>query len=604
MIEPGCGNLTVDPFTMVILRRRFEAVIQEMVNALYRSGRSGIINTAKDFSCSVTDHKLQAISTAVGLPMHVGAIELTPAAVLEKFGRAALQPGDCFASNSSYHGNTHCADFTLSAPVFVDGELAFFSIARAHFADMGFPTPTTYSPLSRDVYEEGLMLPCVRIQQDYKDQQDVIDICRANIRIPDQFYGDYLATLAAVRAGERGFKEICRKYGLPTVRAFLDQYQAYGEAMAIAAIRKLPRCRIEKEFRYDSELAAYPDGIPVRAVMEVEPDAATITIDLRQNIDNLPLGINLTEATVLACTRNGVLNVLGPEIPRCTGAFRRIRTLMREGSAIGKPAFPAATSAATTNLAMLLMPLIQSMFAEMNVGLGTACGTIGNPASCSTLNGSDSRRGGRRFANQIIMGYWAGPALYGHDGWLTYGGSGSQGVLTQASVEVVEQQQPILVERLEIRTDSGGAGQWEGAPSALTIYRTRDDAVRFTANTGGRDFPPPGVAGGGDGAANHSYVERRDGTRTELPISLDVTLQPGERLISEACGGGGYGDPLLRDPERVAERLRAGWISETRAHDTYGVVVDTLDEIFVVDVAATDALRAQLRDKRTSQGGA
>jgi N-methylhydantoinase B len=99
-------------------------------------------------------------------------------------------------------------------------------------------------------------------------------------------------------------------------------------------------------------------------------------------------------------------------------------------------------------------------------------------------------------------------------------------------------------------------------------------------------------------------VERRDGTRTELPISLDVTLQPGERLISEACGGGGYGDPLLRDPERVAERLRAGWISETRAHDTYGVVVDTLDEIFVVDVAATDALRAQLRDKRTSQGGA
>jgi N-methylhydantoinase B len=137
MIEPGREPPTVDPFTMVILRRRFEAVSQEMVNALYRSGRSGIINTAKDFSCSVTDHKLEAISTAVGLPMHVGAIELAPAAVLANFRRADLQPGDCFASNSSYHGNTHSADFTLSAPVFVDGELAFFSIARAHFADMG-----------------------------------------------------------------------------------------------------------------------------------------------------------------------------------------------------------------------------------------------------------------------------------------------------------------------------------------------------------------------------------------------------------------------------------------------------------------------------------
>ena len=602
MTQSGPAPHTVDPFTMVILRRRFEAVIQEMVNALYRSGRSGIINTAKDFSCSVTDHKLQAISTALGLPMHVGAIELTPAAVLEKFGTASLKPGDCFANNSSYHGNTHCADFTLCAPVFVDGELVFFSVARAHFADIGFPTPTTYSPLSRDVYEEGLMLPCVRIQRDYADQPDVIDICRANIRIPDQFYGDYLATLAAVRAGERGFQEICRKYGLATVRAFLDQYQAYGEAMAAAAIRKLPRCRIEKEFRYDSELAAYPDGIPVRAIMEVDPDEAIVTIDLRHNIDNVPLGINLTEATVLACTRNGVLNVLGPEIPRCTGAFRRVRTLMREGSAIGKPAFPAATSAATTNLAMLLMPLIQSMFAEMNVGLGTACGTIGNPASCSTLSGTDSRRGGRRFANQISMGKWGGPALHGHDGWLTYGGSGSQGVLTQGSIEVVEQQQPIIVERLEIRPDSGGAGRWEGAPSALTIYRTRDDVVRFTANTAGRDFPPPGVAGGGNGAANHSYVQRRDGTRTELPISLDVTLQPGERLISEACGGGGYGDPLLRDPQRVRERLRAGWITGARARDTYGVVIDTSSEVFSVDIAATEALRAELRAARAVQG--
>jgi N-methylhydantoinase B len=175
-------------------------------------------------------------------------------------------------------------------------------------------------------------------------------------------------------------------------------------------------------------------------------------------------------------------------------------------------------------------------------------------------------------------------------------------VLTPASIEVVEQQQPIIVERLEIRPDSGGAGQWEGAPSALTIYRTRDDEVRFTANTAGRDFPPPGVAGGGSGAANHSYLQRRDGTRTELPISLDVTLEPGERLISEACGGGGFGDPLLRDPQRVCERLRAGWITEARARDTYGVVIDTSSEVFYVDTKATDALRAQIRSALAEQG--
>ncbi len=584
----------IDIFTMVVLRRRFEAIIREMINALFKSGRSGVLNTAMDFSCSLTDAKFQSISLALGLPVHVGAIDLIPRAIAAKFGDD-IHPGDCFVNNSGYLGNTHCADFTVCAPVFVDGRIAFYVIARAHLGDMGFPTPTTYGPLSRDVYEEGLMLPCVRIQRDYRDVPEVIDICKANIRVPEQFYGDYLAVLAAVRTGETRLGELCRKYGPDTVDAFLDAFQDYAERMAIKAISTLPRGKVTKEMLYDSETSLYPEGIPIRATVEVDPDEGRVTVDLTDNIDNLPLGINMTESTTIAACMTAVLNMLGPDVPRCAGSFRRVKLLMREGAAIGKPRFPSATSAATTNLCHALIPHIQSMFAELRDDLGTAYGTIGMPGSCAVVSGADTRGQGRAFVNQLIMGYWGGPALHGHDGWLTYGSGASQGILWQSSVEVVEQQQPIIIEKLEIRPDSGGAGEWEGAPGALCTIRPRNAPVRFMVNSASRTHPPQGVAGGLSGAPMRIARLDGSGTREELPISVDVTLTPQDRLVSEGCGGGGYGDPLKRDPQRVLAGVLAGRISRQRAEKVYGVAIraDGLD--LVIDPAATDALRGALR---------
>ncbi|WP_216851082.1 hydantoinase B/oxoprolinase family protein [Acidisphaera sp. L21] len=588
-VEPGA----VDMFTMVVLRRRFEAIIGDMVNALFKSGRSGVLNTAKDFTCSITDSKLQNVSAAVGLPVHAGAIDLIPRAVIDKFGED-IEPGDCFANNSAYHGNTHCGDFTLCAPVFFEGKLIFYTIARAHLADMGFPTPTTYGPLSRDVYEEGLILPCVRIQRSRKDVQEVIDICQANIRAPSQFYGDYLACLAAVRTGERGIEELCKRYGRTTVLDFLDQYQDYAERMAIEAIRKLPAARVEKEAWHDGVIPGGP-GIPVRAILTVDPAAAMIEIDLRQNVDNLALGINMSESTTTASCRNGVLSMLGPDIPRCTGAYKRVRLLMREGAAVGKPRFPAATSAATTNLCQVLSPLVQSLFAEVMPRLGAGFSTVGNPASCAVVSGRDTRHGNRAFANQIIMGYWGGGGVYGHDGWVTNGGSGAAGVLNQASVEVVEQQQPIIVERLEVAINSAGPGQWDGGPGALCVYRARQDNLRFTSNSGGRDHPPAGTGGGVHGGENRTWKIDTNGLRTELPPFLDAVLHTGEKLVSQACGGGGFGNPLDRDPALVAARLQQGWITSERAVDGYGVIAYRDGEHFIVDDAATAAQRQKLR---------
>jgi N-methylhydantoinase B len=584
----------LDIFTIVVLRRRFEAIVREMINALFKSGRSGVLNTAMDFSCSLTDDRFQSISLALGLPVHVGAIDLIPRAIASKYGDG-VEPGDCFVNNCAYLGNTHCADFTLCAPVFIEDKVAFYAIARAHLGDIGFPTPTTYGPQSRDVYEEGLILPCVRIQKKYKDVEEVIDICKGNIRVPDQFYGDYLAVLAAVRTGEARLKALCESYGLATVKGFVDTFQDYAERMAEQSICTLPKGKVSKEMLYDSETDLYPDGIPVRATLEIDPEAGVITIDLRDNVDNLPLGINMSESTTTAACMTAVLNVLGPDVPRCTGSFRRVKVLMREGSAIGKPRFPAATSAATTNLCHALIPHLQSMFAMLRDDLGTAYGTIGMPGSCAVVSGQDTRDVCRSFVNQLIMGYWGGPAMHGHDGWLTYGSGASQGILWQSSVEVVEQQQPIIIEKLEVREDSGGAGQWEGAPGADCIIRPRYAPVRFMINSASRRHPPPGVRGGHAGAP--MLVARVDGSgnRTELPISIDVTLHPGEQLVSQGCGGGGFGNPFDRDVAAVEASLLAGRISLQRAKDEYGVVFSEGNANPVVDYAATELRREELR---------
>jgi N-methylhydantoinase B len=596
-VETQGETPAVDLFTMVVLRRRFEAIIREMVNALFKSGRSGVLNTAMDFSCSLTDARFQSVSVALGLPVHVGAIDLIPRAVADKHG-ASLELGDCFANNSAYLGNTHCADFTLCVPVFFKGALVFYTIARAHLGDMGFPVPTTYNPRARDAYEEGLSLPCVRIQRDYRDLDEVLDICKANIRAPEQFYGDYLACLAAVRTGERRLVELCEKYSLQTIEAFLDTYQDYAERMAGDAIAKLPAGSVTKTILYDSELDAYPKGIPITATLAVDPEAARVSFDLTGNVDNLPLGINMSESTVLACCRMGTLNVLGPDVPRCTGAFRRIDVAMRDGCAIGRPVFPAATSAATTNLCHAFASHVQALFAELSDGLGSAYGSIGLPGSCPVVSGKDPRYADRAFVNQIIMGYWGGPAVSGVDGWLTYGSSASQGILWQSSVEIVEQQQPLLVEELAIGEDSGGAGEYEGGPGSRVTFRAHRAPVRFAINSGAHDNPPPGVRGGGPGAATRIFHVARDGTRTDLGISIDVTLQPGERLVSHGCGGGGYGDPLKRDPAAVLLRVREGWISRGRAASIYGVELAGPDHDLRVDADGTRARRACMEAAR------
>lgn len=586
----------VEPFLFAILARKFDYITREMTNTLLRSGRSGVVNTGHDFSCATIDYKHRAVSVADGSPCHIGAAGLQTRILEELFGDD-IHPGDCFINTCSYFGNTHNGDFTIFAPVYFEGERLFYTLTRAHQADIGAPIPTSYLAFSKTIYEEGLQLPCVRIQKDYKDIEDIVRTCRIRIRVPEQWYGDYLAQIGAVRIGEKRCIELCQKYGVETVKAFLEEWQEYGAKRMAEEIRKFPKVVLEGEGCHDPVPGVAPEGIPIRVKIEIDPDEGEITVDLRNNVDNVPGGFNLSEATVRAATLIGVLHNIPASVPHNEGAFSRVKILMREGSVVGLPKYPVSTGLATTDVADRLATIIASTFAKLGPPYGMAEGSTSFVAA-PVISGTDWRYNDAPYINQLII-LGGGPALFGHDGWVIYGVAQDNGVLHQDSIEINEQKYPIIFDKMELATDAGGDGQWRGAPTLDVQIGVRKDPSMFIYYNDQHYFPARGVLGGGDARPSNVFkYNLKTKEKIELPQFGEELLKPDERWLALNSTGGGYGDPLDRDPELVRWDAREEIISLERARQVYGVVLDTSTEQYAVDQEATKRLREKMRQER------
>lgn len=583
-------------YLLAILARRFQFVAKEMANTLLRAGRSGVINTGHDFSCTIVDNEGRVVSMADASPSHIGAAGLQIEIIKELFGEDIHQ-GDCFINTCSYYGNTHNGDFTIVAPVFFQNECLCYTLSRAHQADIGAPVPTTYLPFARTIYEEGLQLPCVKIQQNYIDIEDLIRLCRTRIRVAEQWYGDYLAQVGSVRTGERRIVELCKSYGCDVVKSFLSEWQDYGARRMIQEIRKLPKIKIEGNGAHDPVPSIAPEGIPIKVEIEIDPDEGKIVVDLRDNIDNVNGGMNLSEATAIGSTLIGILHNIDPSVPHNEGAFSRIEILLRFGSVVGIPKYPVGTGLATTNVADRLTTIIESAFAQLGMPYGVAEGCTGFGAA-SVISGTDWRHKNEPFVNQLILN-GGGPAVYGYDGWINYGVAQDNGVLHQDSVEIDEQKYPIIFHEMEMVPDSGGCGQWRGAPAVDISIGARQNPVTFVFCNDQHFFPAEGVLGGTSARPSNLFKYNSEtGETVDLPQMGEETIQPNEWFVAQNSTGGGYGDPLDRDPELVRWDVREEIVSLANARNIYGVVIDTKTEMYSVNYGETKKIRRILREKR------
>jgi len=581
-----------DPVLLAVIANRLDSVIREMTNTLLRTGRSAVLAVSRDFSCSMVTGDDRLLSTAEGTPVHILGSHRQTASM--KRLHPDYSEGDAFLHNDPYNGNTHPADHTILVPVFVDGVHLFTVCPKAHQADCGNAIPTTYHAWARDVYEEGaLVFPCVKVESGYRPVEDIIRMCRARIRVPDQWYGDYLASLGAARIGERLLKQVVAKYGVDTMSAFYDAWFDYARHMGRRAISRLPRSTVRRTARHDPIPGILPDGFDVNVTLDIFPTDGRIVIDLRDNADCLPNGMNVSTTCALNSAVAGILNALPEDLPRNAGLLDCFEVLIRDNCAIGGPVFPHSCSVATTNLADRLVNAVQGAMAGLREDVGLAEGGVGMGIGASVISGRDRRRGkGGDYVNQLFAATASGPASALADGWLTYTLPVASGVCYRDSVEIDELKYPILFDHVRVVPGTGGAGQFRGAPANDVMFGPRFEAMEVVCAADGHTFPAAGVAGGERGSLGRIELVEADGTARPLGNAVNIVVQPGQKVRGLETSGAGYGDPLERTPARVVHDIANGIETRERAEAVYGVVL-TDDELTPgVNAAATTELRA------------
>ena len=577
-----------------VLANRFDVIVREMTNTLFRTGRSAVLNMARDFSCCLVTADNQLLTAAEGLQAHVLGAGLQTSSMQRL--HPDISPGDAFLHNDPLSGNTHPADHTLLVPVFIEGRHVFTASAKAHQADCGNAEPTTYMSYARDVYQEGaLIFPCVRIQRDYADIEDVVRMCRARIRVPEMWYGDYLAALGAVRIGERRLQELAARYGLDTLERFIEEWLDYSERRMTEAIRELPSSRLRVSGCHDP-LEGHEDGIPVHVGIEIDSDEGRIEVDLRENDDCLALGLNLSEACARAGALIAIYNCLPDDVPHNAGSFRRVDVLIREGSLAGGLTHPHSASVSTTNVLNRLINAIQAGFAQLGTGHGLAEGAGACGAGFAVFSGSDPRTG-EPYVNQLVIGNNGGPGTPVCDGWITYAMPDCAKTIYIDSIEVLEQKYPIRFRALRLLADSGGAGTFRGAPGSEIVFGPARGTMQVFYFADFGHHPPAGVLGGAHGSLATVAKIEADGSENPTPVIGDVELVPGEWVRGFESGGGGYGNPLERDPEAVRLDVLDRWVSQDAARDQYGVVLSgsVADCALQVDAESTEQLRRRRR---------
>lgn len=594
--RPAARGDSVGALRLAVMANRMDAICREMTNTVLHSARSAVIGIARDFSCAIVTADHEVLATAEAMPIHVFGMNIQTGIMRER--HPDFREGDAFLDNDPYGGNSHAADHTILVPVFHEGEHFFTVGVKAHQADVGNSQPTTYFAAARDVYHEGaLIFPCVRVQRDYADAGDVIRMCRRRIRVPDQWFGDYLAAIGAARIGERRLKAFVAKYGAPAVRAFVREWLDYSERRAREAIRALPGGRLENAGRHDPIRPFLPDGIPVKVAVDIDGEEGFVTVDLRDNPDCVDAGMNLTRVTSTMAAAQAVFACLDSDIPHNAGSFRRLEVLLRENCVVGIPRFPHSCSVATTNMTDMIINLIQSAFASLGDGHGFSQGNFCNGAGTGVCSGKDWRRGGAPYVNQMFMSAGGMPASAETDGMHGLVNPVSVGLVYRDSIEVNEQRFPFQVESVRALTDSCGAGRRRGGPASEVIFGPRRDPMLVINICNGLTIVPQGVRGGLPSQAGRQEKIAADGTREVYETDAYCRLEPGARLRAIDNGGGGYGDPLEREPARVLADVQERYVSRAQARVLYGVAITGAeeDDSLAVDLPATEGLRRNRR---------
>jgi N-methylhydantoinase B len=574
-------NMAIDPFSAEIISESLRAAAEEMFLVLGRTSQSPIIYEVLDCACGLTSPQGDLVAEAEGIPGFIGCLSFGVRSVLDKFGAAGIHPGDIFMTNDPYGGGgTHLSDVTLVAPVFYDARLVAFVANKAHWTEVGGMAAGSWTTDSREVYQEGLQFPALRVYQAGQPVPALIDLIRANVRLPDMTVGDLYAGVASLRAGERGVLELCRKYGVDELLAASDALLARGRQIAWQRLERLPHGTYCAEDWIDD------DGVsrtPLQVFVRVTIDDTGFTADFTGVPPQAAGPINTTRTGLEVACREVFKAIVAPGEPNNEGLFDPLHVVCPPGTIFTaeRPA-PVSTYWETgAYVSDLVWRALYSVASDrLPVGHSLSiCGTI--------ISGVDNERG-RFVLVEPQAGGWGATTKRDGESGLVVAGDGETYVMP---VEVCEQRFPLLVDQYRFNTEPAGCGRFRGGFGLVRDYRVLSDRADLTATFGRHHFPAWGYAGGGQGSANAVEIYRHGENSPQLRCGklARFGLRRGDvaRLITGV--GGGYGDPLARDPGMVLEDVRNGFVRHDQALACYGVVLT--EDGGAVDAVATAAVR-------------
>jgi N-methylhydantoinase B len=578
----------IDPILLEVLKNGFDTIADEMALILMRTAHSTIVRDSMDYSTALVDTEGQILAQGLTTPMHLGSFYDAMRHLLRQYA-GRIEPGDVFIGNDPYLASgQHLPDIYVIKPIFAGAVICGWATTIAHHADVGGIVPGSNSIGATEIFQEGLRLPFVKLIQAGTEVAAIWEIVAANVRVPDQVLGDIRAQLAACVAGERGLLRLVQRYGAPEVERYGQALQDYAERLARLQFAQIP----DGTYCFTDHI----DGLgehPVPVVFQVAITVAgdEIIVDWEGTSPQVRGGINTPISFCKSNVYAALRSIMPGEVPNCHGYTRPITVRAPLGSLLNctHPA-PCGARGITG------YRIVDCMFGALAQILPDRVSADG--AGGSTLPSFGGYHDGKPFVfSECVMGTWG--ATSAHDG--------QEGVPHMASnqsnvpIEMIEIDYPIRIARYGLVPDSGGAGQFRGGLSLIREYEVLADDLYFGVRSDKRAFPPHGLAGGSPGQPSWNIINPGANAQALPTLAVHPTmLNRGDVFRHTMAGGGGYGDPLTRNPAQVREDLLDGKITEHHAQTTYGVIFSN-DPTRPIDEPGTRKQRADMGKLRHRQ---
>jgi N-methylhydantoinase B len=560
---------SVDPITVSVIQHRLLAIVEEMGEAMLRTSYSQILNSSRDFSTAICGLDGRLIAQAEHVPIHVGALPYAAQAVSEFFA-GDIRPGDVFLLNDPYHGGNHLPDLTVFVPVFENSTPRFWSINRAHQSDIGGATHGAYNAAATEIWQEGIRIPPLRLYDAGELRRDVLAMIATNVRHARDFHGDLAAMIGSAHVGERRLLALAAEFGWPTTHAAVEAVLDGAERRTRAVIAEWRDGVYHGEALLDDDGRGHAD-IPIRAT--VEKRGSDLSIDLSESHPQVSSFVNSSYPNMRSAVVVALSYLIDPDTPKNDGTFRPITVTAKPGTIVwanpGMPVTLATNHCGQEILEAIVKALAPSCPERAMAGWGRRFRIAiqgHDPRAAAGARGGNapgSNAPGKPFIWHFFQARPGGGASPVGDGWPGAGEWQAAGGIKFGSLEVTEVRFPLFFRRHEFRADSGGAGKYRGGPGGIVemVVETEEPCVANTAGDGVR-HGACGILGGADGLP-HRYTLCSEG-HPPRPIATKesgLEIRPGDVLLLESGGGGGWGDPTERDSEAIRRDRENGFVT-------------------------------------------